>query len=58
MGIIMDPRLQDYNYRPSKGAFNFALLVSKCLQPSKEERPSMKEIIKVLCECYRQEIMV
>ncbi|KAL7606226.1 hypothetical protein Lser_V15G20200 [Lactuca serriola] len=52
---IMDPQLQ-YNVFPPKGAFKLAQLVSKCLHPKKEKRPSMKKILQVLNHCYQQEI--
>ncbi|MFS7989766.1 putative protein kinase RLK-Pelle-RLCK-VIIa-2 family [Helianthus anomalus] len=49
--MILDPQLQDNN-NPPKGAFMLAELVSKCLQPTQDERPSMKNIFQVLNECY------
>nr|GEY37596.1 putative serine/threonine/dual specificity protein kinase, catalytic domain-containing protein [Tanacetum cinerariifolium] len=52
LGRIMDPQLQ-LNDCPPKGAFKFALLVSKCLQPYAEKRPSMRKIIQVLYECHQ-----
>ncbi|KAM0065459.1 putative protein kinase RLK-Pelle-CrRLK1L-1 family [Helianthus debilis subsp. tardiflorus] len=49
--MILDPQLQDNNH-PPKGAFMLAELVSKCLQPTQDERPSMKNILHVLNKCY------
>ncbi|KAM7462707.1 hypothetical protein LguiA_030828 [Lonicera macranthoides] len=42
----MDPRLRD-DY-PLEGAFQFALLVQKCLEISPQWRPSMKEVLETL----------
>ncbi|KAK9068549.1 hypothetical protein SSX86_012664 [Deinandra increscens subsp. villosa] len=47
---ILDRQLQDHNH-PPKGAYKLALLASKCLQPKQSDRPSMEEIVQVLCEC-------
>ncbi|KAI3500492.1 hypothetical protein L1887_36314 [Cichorium endivia] len=53
--MIMDPQLQ-HNDCPPKGAFKLAQLVSNCLQPNKDKRPSMKKILEVLNHCYQEEI--
>ncbi|KAK1426192.1 hypothetical protein QVD17_14861 [Tagetes erecta] len=53
LGMILDPQLQDNNH-PPKGAFVFAELVSNCLQPSQDERPSMEKILQVLHQCYQE----
>nr|XP_043629845.1 probable serine/threonine-protein kinase PBL9 [Erigeron canadensis] len=50
--IIIDPQLRHEKY-PPKGAFKFALLVSKCLHSDPKMRPCMKEIVKILYECYK-----
>lgn len=42
----MDPRLGD-DY-PLKGAFQYALLVRKCIEISPQWRPSMKEVLETL----------
>ncbi|KAD3337373.1 hypothetical protein E3N88_32893 [Mikania micrantha] len=54
-GMIMDKQLQDNNL-PPKGAFIFAKLVSNCLQPAQDERPSMETILQVLRECYEEAV--
>ncbi|KVI01537.1 Protein kinase, ATP binding site-containing protein [Cynara cardunculus var. scolymus] len=53
LGMIMDPKFWHNSY-PPKGAFKLALLVSKCLQPTPNERPLMEEILQVLYQCYRE----
>ncbi|KAD3337368.1 hypothetical protein E3N88_32888 [Mikania micrantha] len=54
LGMILDKQLQDNNL-PPKGAFIFAKLVSNCLQPAQDERPSMETILQVLRECYEKQ---
>ncbi|GJX22033.1 mitogen-activated protein kinase kinase kinase [Tanacetum coccineum] len=54
LGMIMDPQLRRYNFN-SKGAFELSLLISKCLQPNQEERPSMEQIFQILYLCYQGE---
>ncbi|XP_071741653.1 putative receptor-like protein kinase At5g39000 isoform X2 [Rutidosis leptorrhynchoides] len=54
LGMIMDPQLL-VNDHPPEGAFKFAKLISKCLQRDQERRPSMKEVLQVLQECYLEE---
>lgn len=53
LGIIIDPQLQHNGCHP-KGAFKLVQLVSNCLQPAQDERPSMEEIVQVLCRCYKE----
>ncbi|KAL8259792.1 hypothetical protein R6Q59_027745 [Mikania micrantha] len=55
LGMILDKQLLDNNL-PPKGAFIFAKLVSNCLQPAQDERPSMETILQVLRECYEEAV--
>ncbi|KAL8214396.1 hypothetical protein R6Q57_003845 [Mikania cordata] len=55
LGMIMDTQLQ-VNYHHPKGAFTFAKLVSNCLQPAQDERPSMQNVLQVLRECYQEAV--
>lgn len=43
---MMDPRLQ--NQYPSKGAFQIAELILRCLEPDQKYRPDMEEVLKSL----------
>ncbi|KAJ9550794.1 hypothetical protein OSB04_014839 [Centaurea solstitialis] len=53
LAMIMDPQLR-YDDYPPKGALKLGLLVSKCLQPAPDKRPSMEEILQVLYHCYQE----
>ncbi|KAL7607106.1 hypothetical protein Lser_V15G20198 [Lactuca serriola] len=54
--MIMDPQLHQHNDFPPKGAFKLAQLLSTCLHPEKDKRPSMEDILQVLNHCYQKEI--
>ncbi|CAH1447751.1 unnamed protein product [Lactuca virosa] len=54
--MIVDPQLHQHNDCPPKGAFKLAQLVSTCLHPEKDKRPSMEDILQVLNHCYQEEI--
>ncbi|XP_076918311.1 putative serine/threonine-protein kinase PIX13 [Bidens hawaiensis] len=59
LGRILDPQLlDDNNNQPPKGAFMLAQVVSKCLQPTQDKRPSMEEILEVLRACYSVSVCV
>ncbi|KAL8259791.1 hypothetical protein R6Q59_027744 [Mikania micrantha] len=53
--MILDTQLQGNNH-PPKGIFTFARLVSSCLQPAQDERPSMENVLQVLRECYQEAV--
>ncbi|KAI7754900.1 hypothetical protein M8C21_026686, partial [Ambrosia artemisiifolia] len=44
--MILDPKLQENN-NPPKGAFMLAQLVSNCLQPTQDKRPSIETILQL-----------
>lgn len=52
-GTIGDPQL-GYDSHASEEALELALLVSNCLRPLEEKRPSMEVIVQVLCHCYEE----
>ncbi|KAF5783737.1 putative protein kinase RLK-Pelle-CrRLK1L-1 family [Helianthus annuus] len=56
LGMIMDPQLLDSCNDPPKGAFMLAQLITNCLQPVKDKRPLMENILQVLRQCYQETI--
>ncbi|CAI9282980.1 unnamed protein product [Lactuca saligna] len=55
LSMIIDPRVQHIDF-PPKEAFKFTQLISKCLQPKQDKRPSMEYIMQVLQHCYQNSV--